>query len=228
MNDIEKRIEELTNELNYHNHKYYVDDAPEISDFAFDKMLVELEQLEEKYPEYKKKNSPTVRVGGEAVKSFGEVHHDVPMLSQQKAFSKEEILDFDRRVRAVVHDVNYVVEQKIDGLSVSLEYVDGEFTRGSTRGDGINGEDVTENLKTIKSIPLTLKDDIPFLEVRGEVFLSRDNFNKINDILEASEQPLFANPRNAAAGSLRQLDPKIAAKRNLDIFVFNIQQIQGK
>ena len=116
MNDIEKRIEELTNELNYHNHKYYVDDAPEISDFAFDKMLVELEQLEEKYPEYKKKNSPTVRVGGEAVKSFGEVHHDVPMLSQQKAFSKEEILDFDRRVRAVVHDVNYVVEQKIDGL----------------------------------------------------------------------------------------------------------------
>ena len=150
------------------------------------------------------------------------------MLSQQKAFSKEEILDFDRRVRAVVHDVNYVVEQKIDGLSVSLEYVDGEFTRGSTRGNGINGEDVTENLKTIKSIPLTLKDDIPFLEVRGEVFLSRDNFNKINDILEASEQPLFANPRNAAAGSLRQLDPKIAAKRNLDIFVFNIQQIQGK
>ena len=228
MNDIEKRIEELTNELNYHNHKYYVDDAPEISDFVFDKMLVELEQLEEKYPEYKKKNSPTVRVGGEAVKSFGEVHHDVPMLSQQKAFSKEEILDFDRRVKAVVHDVNYVVEQKIDGLSVSLEYVDGEFTRGSTRGDGINGEDVTENLKTIKSIPLTLKDDIPFLEVRGEVFLSRDNFNKINDILEASEQPLFANPRNAAAGSLRQLDPKIAAKRNLDIFVFNIQQIQGK
>ena len=228
MNDIEKRIEELTNELNYHNQKYYVDDAPEISDFAFDKMLVELEQLEEKYPEYKKKNSPTVRVGGKAVKSFGEVHHDVPMLSQQKAFSKEEILDFDRRVRAVVHDVNYVVEQKIDGLSVSLEYVDGEFTRGSTRGDGINGEDVTENLKTIKSIPLTLKDDIPFLEVRGEVFLSRDNFNKINDILEASEQPLFANPRNAAAGSLRQLDPKIAAKRNLDIFVFNIQQIQGK
>lgn len=130
--------------------------------------------------------------------------------------------------KPVVHDVNYVVEQKIDGLSVSLEYVDGEFTRGSTRGDGINGEDVTENLKTIKSIPLTLKDDIPFLEVRGEVFLSRDNFNKINDILEASEQPLFANPRNAAAGSLRQLDPKIAAKRNLDIFVFNIQQIQGK
>ena len=128
-----------------------------------------------------------------------------------------------------MHDVNYVVEQKIDGLSVSLEYVDGEFTRGSTRGDSINGEDVTENLKTImRHTLLTLKRRYTFLEVRGEKYFVRDNFNKINDILEASEQPLFANPRNAAAGSLRQLDPKIAAKRNLDIFVFNIQQIQGK
>ena len=227
MNDIEKRIEELTKELNYHNHKYYVEDAPEISDFEFDAMLVELEQLEDKYPEYKKPNSPTARVGGEAVKGFAEVRHDVPMLSQQKAFSKEEILDFDRRVKAVVPDAQYVVEQRIDGLSVSLEYVDGEFTRGSTRGDGITGEDVTENLKTIRTIPLTLKDKIPYLEVRGEVFMSRDNFEKINDILEATAQPLFANPRNAAAGSLRQLDSKIAAKRNLDIFVFNIQQVQG-
>lgn len=228
MNDIEKRIEELTNKLNYHNHKYYVEDAPEISDFEFDEMLLELENLEKEYPQYKKQNSPTVRVGGEAVKGFSEVHHDVAMLSQQKAFSKEEIIDFDRRVKAVVPDAEYVVEQKIDGLSVSLEYVDGEFTRGSTRGDGITGEDVTENLKTIRSIPLSLKDKIPFLEVRGEVFLSRANFEKINGVLESMEQPLFANPRNAAAGSLRQLDPKIAAKRNLDIFVFNIQQIQGK
>lgn len=227
MNDIEKRIEELTKELNYHNHKYYVEDAPEISDFEFDSLLVELEQLEEKYPEYKKPNSPTMRVGGEAVNGFTEVRHDVPMLSQQKAFSKEEILDFDRRVKAAVPDAQYVVEQKIDGLSVSLEYVDGEFTRGSTRGDGITGEDVTENLKTIRTIPLTLKDKIPYLEVRGEVFLSKANFEKINSFLEATAQPLFANPRNAAAGSLRQLDPKIAAKRKLDIFVFNIQQIQG-
>lgn len=227
MSDTEKRIEELTEKLNYHNHKYYVEDAPEISDFEFDALLAELEQLEEKYPEYKKNNSPTVRVGGEAVKGFAEVRHDVPMLSQQKAFSKEEILDFDRRVKAVVPDAQYVVEQKIDGLSVSLEYVDGEFTRGSTRGDGITGEDVTENLKTIRTIPLTLKDKIPYLEVRGEVFMSRDNFEKINALLEATAQPLFANPRNAAAGSLRQLDPKIAAKRNLDIFVFNIQQVQG-
>lgn len=227
MSDIEKRIEELTKELNYHTHKYYIEDAPEITDFEFDKMLVELEQLEEKYPEFKKSNSPTARVGGEAVSSFEQVHHDVPMLSQQKAFSKEEILDFDRRVRAVVPNVSYVVEQKIDGLSVSLEYADGEFVRGSTRGDGITGEDVTENLKTIRTVPLSLKDKIPYLEVRGEVFLSRDNFQKINDIMEATGQQLFANPRNAAAGSLRQLDPKIASQRNLDIFVFNIQQIRG-
>lgn len=222
-----KRIEELTKELNYHNHKYYIEDSPEISDFEFDKMLVELEQLEEKYPELRKNNSPTARVGGEAVNSFAQVHHDVPMLSQQKAFSKEEILDFDRRVKSVVPDAKYVVEQKIDGLSVSLEYIDGEFVRGSTRGDGITGEDVTENLKTIHTIPLTLKDKVPYLEVRGEVFLSKDNFQKINEFMESTEQPLFANPRNAAAGSLRQLDSKVAAKRNLDIFVFNIQQIRG-
>ena len=132
MNEIQKRIEELRERLNYHNHKYYVEDAPEISDFEFDAMLSELERLEDEYPEYKSANSPSVRVGGEAVTSFAEVHHDVPMLSQQKAFSKEDILDFDRRVKAVVPDAKYVVEQKIDGLSVSLEYVDGEFTRGST------------------------------------------------------------------------------------------------
>lgn len=188
---------------------------------------MELEELEDKYPQFKKTDSPTARVGGEAVKGFAEVRHDVPMLSQQKAFSREEILDFDRRVKNAVPNAEYVVEQKIDGLSVSLEYVDGVFTRGSTRGDGITGEDVTENLKTIRTIPLKLKDEIPFLEVRGEVFLSRSNFEKINDMLEATGQPLFANPRNAAAGSLRQLDPKIASKRKLDIFVFNIQQIQG-
>lgn len=227
MNDIEKRIEELTEKLNYHNYKYYVEDSPEISDFDFDKLLLELEQLEEQYPQYKKANSPTVRVGGEAVSGFAQVKHDVPMLSQQKAFSKGEILDFDRRVKAVIPNAEYVVEQKIDGLSVSLEYVNGEFVRGSTRGDGVTGEDVTANLKTIKSIPLGLKDKIPFLEVRGEVFLSRDNFEKINAVMEATSQPLFANPRNAAAGSLRQLDSKVAAKRNLDIFVFNIQQIEG-
>ncbi len=225
--EAEKRIEELTNKLNYHNYKYYVEDKPEISDFEFDALLVELENLEKEYPDLKKPNSPTSRVGGEPVSDFAPVHHEVPMQSLQKAFSKEEIFDFDKRVREVIPDVSYVVEHKIDGLSVSLEYVNGEFVRGSTRGDGITGEDVTENIKTIRSVPMTLKDKIPFLEVRGEVFLSKDNFRKINDMLEASEQPLFANPRNAAAGSLRQLDSKIAAKRRLDIFVFNIQRIEG-
>ncbi len=227
MNETEKRIIELTELLNYHNHKYYVDDAPEISDFEFDALLAELEKLENEHPEYKRANSPTSRVGGEAVKNFGEVRHEVPMLSQQKAFSFSELVDFDKRVKAVIPNAKYVVEQKIDGLSVSLEYTDGEFTRGSTRGDGITGEDVTENVKTIKTVPLSLKDKIPFLEVRGEVFISHDDFEKINAYLENAEQPLFANPRNAAAGSLRQLDSKITAKRNLDIFVFNIQQIRG-
>ncbi len=225
--EFEKRIDELTEKLNYHNYKYYVEDNPEISDFDFDAMLVELERLEEKYPQYKKTNSPTMRVGGEAVSAFEKVHHDVEMQSLQKAFSKQELIDFDNRVREVYPNAEYVVEHKIDGLSVSLEYLDGEFVRGSTRGDGIIGEDVSENIKTIRTVPLKLRDKIPYLEVRGEVFLSRENFNKINEYLEAEEQPLFANPRNAAAGSLRQLDSKIAAKRGLDIFVFNIQHITG-
>ncbi len=223
----QQRVSELTELLNYHNHKYYVEDSPEISDFEFDALLRELEELEKKYPELKKPNSPTSRVGGEAVSGFGEVVHTVPMQSLDKAFTAEEIRAFDKRVRDVILNPQYVVEHKIDGLSVSLEYVDGEFTRGSTRGDGNVGEDVTENIKTIRSVPMRLKDKIPYLEVRGEVFLSRNNFNKINEALEAQELPLFANPRNAAAGSLRQLDPKIAAKRGLDIFVFNIQQIEG-
>lgn len=228
MSNPKERIEKLTSEINYHNHKYYVDDAPEISDFEFDAMLRELEELEEKYPELKKDNSPTSRVGGEPVSMFAEVVHAVPMQSLQKAFSESEIYDFDRRVRERVSDPEYVVEHKIDGLSVSIEYENGELVRGSTRGDGAVGEDVTENIKTIRSVPLKLKDPIPYLEVRGEVFMSRDSFVKLNKLLEETEQPLFANPRNAAAGSLRQLDPRIAAKRRLDIFVFNIQRIDGR
>lgn len=221
------RIKELTDLINYHNHKYYVEDAPEISDFEFDALLTELEKLEEQFPEYKSANSPSVRVGGEASSSFAEVRHSVPMQSLQKAFSREEIYDFDRRVKEIVGDPQYVTEHKIDGLSVSIEYVNGELVRGSTRGDGVTGEDITANIKTIRSVPLRLKDAIPYLEVRGEVYMSDAAFVKVNAELEAAEQPLFANPRNAAAGSLRQLDPKIAAKRRLDIFVFNIQQIQG-
>ncbi len=227
MEEVLSKIKYLTDTLNYHNKKYYVDDAPEISDFEFDAMLLELEKLEEQYPELKREDSPTVRVGGEAVSAFGEVIHNVAMQSLQKAFSSEEIIDFDRRVRETVSDPIYVVEHKIDGLSVSIEYTNGALTRASTRGNGITGEDITENVKTIRTVPLRLKDSIPFLEVRGEVFMPDDAFKRLNASLEDADLPLFANPRNAAAGSLRQLDPKIAAKRGLDIFVFNIQQIEG-
>lgn len=227
MDSIRERVEYLTDILNYHNYKYYVEDSPEISDFEFDALLKELEDLEEKYPKLKKQDSPAQRVGGEAVTAFASVTHEVPMMSLQKAFSKEEIIDFDRKVREITPDIEYVVEHKIDGLSVSVEYVDGVFFRASTRGDGVTGEDITENVRTIRTVPLKLKDSIPYLEVRGEVFMSDEAFNKINAELENQQQPLFANPRNAAAGSLRQLDPKIAAKRKLDIFVFNIQRITG-
>lgn len=227
MENAKKRIEELTNLLNYHSQKYYVEDSPEISDFEYDKMLVELENLEMQHPQFASDISPTKRVGGAVLSEFDKVVHNVRMESLQDAFNQEEVIDFDKRVSSQIQDYSYVVEHKIDGLSVSLEYVNGEFKRGSTRGDGDVGEDVTENLKTIKSIPMKLKDNIPFLEVRGEVFMSRDNFIKLNESREAMEESLFANPRNAAAGSLRQLDSRITAKRNLDIFVFNIQQVTG-
>ena len=228
MNTAKNRIDELTELLNYHSKKYYVEDNPEISDFEYDKLMRELEELEQQYPQYEKPNSPTKRVGGAVLEKFEAVNHDVKMESLQDAFNEEEILDFDKRVSSVISDYTYVVEHKIDGLSVSLEYENGEFVRGSTRGDGTVGEDVTENLKTIKSIPMKLKDKIPFLEVRGEVFMSKENFKKLNELRETLEEPLFANPRNAAAGSLRQLDSKITAQRNLDIFIFNIQQIVGR
>lgn len=228
MENIKNKIKELSDFLNYHNHKYYVLDEPEISDFEYDRALRELEDLEKEYPQLKEANSPTARVGGVALDKFEQVEHTVPMESLQDAFSFDELRDFDRRVREKIENPQYVAEQKIDGLSVSLEYINGEFVRGSTRGNGVIGEDVTENLKTIRSIPMKLKTAIPYLEVRGEVFLSKENFEKLNKLREETEEPVFANPRNAAAGSLRQLDSKITAQRNLDIFVFNIQQIQGK
>lgn len=227
MTDVKERIRELTDLLNYHNHKYYVEDNPEISDMEYDRLLRELENLENEYPEYQSELSPTKRVGGAVLSEFAQVVHDVPMESLQDAFSEAEIYDFDKRVNNTLEPHGYVVEHKIDGLSVSLEYRNGEFVRGSTRGNGLVGEDVTENLKTVKSIPMRLKDNIPFLEVRGEIFISKENFKKINLMREAKEESLFANPRNAAAGSLRQLDSKIAAERRLDIFVFNIQKIEG-
>ena len=227
MDNVQKRIQELSELLEYHSKKYYVEDNPEISDYEYDMMLRELENLEKDHPEYISPLSPTQRVGGKAVDGFGEVVHEVPMESLQDAFSESEIYDFDRRVADVVSEYEYAVEHKIDGLSVSLEYVNGEFVRGSTRGDGNVGEDVTQNLKTIKSIPMKLTEKVPFLEVRGEVYISKENFRKVNEQREEREELVFANPRNAAAGSLRQLDPKVAAERKMDIFVFNIQKIEG-
>ncbi len=226
--DIEKRVNELTEKIEYYSKKYYVEDYSEISDYEYDLLLRELIKLEQEYPQYKKSFSPTLRVGGIALTSFSQVVHNVPMQSLQDAFSFEEILTFHNRVLEKVNKPQYIVETKVDGLSVSLEYQNGEFIRGSTRGDGTIGEDVTENLKTIKSIPLIIHNAPEFLEVRGEVYMPKENFIKLNQERELNEQPLFANPRNVAAGSLRQLDSKITAKRNLDIIVFNIQQIKGK
>ena len=228
MENAQKRINELTELLNYHSKKYYVDDSPEISDMEYDKLLRELEELENEYPQFASPNSPTKRVGGTVLDKFKPVVHEVRMESLQDAFNEAEIYDFDKRVASVVSDYTYVTEHKIDGLSVSLEYRNGEFVRGSTRGDGNVGEDVTENLKTVRSIPMKLNEPIEYLEVRGEIFMSKENFNRLNAMREDMEEPLFANPRNAAAGSLRQLDSKITAQRKLDIFVFNIQQIAGR
>ncbi|MDD6021920.1 MAG: NAD-dependent DNA ligase LigA [Oscillospiraceae bacterium] len=222
-----KRAEELRLIINYHNKKYYENDAPEIEDFEYDRLMQELISIEEEFPELVTADSPTHRVGGKADGQFAPVEHAVVMESLQDAFSQDDIRDFDVRVRSVVSDPVYVVEPKIDGLSVSLEYVNGEFVRGSTRGDGRIGEDVTANLRTVRTIPLRINTPLPFLEVRGEVYMSHEVFLRLVEEQELNEEKPFKNPRNAAAGSLRQKNPKITAKRKLDIFVFNIQQIQG-
>lgn len=228
MEDIKQKIEELRKTLRYHSDRYYNDDAPEIEDYEYDMMMRELKGLEEKYPEFDSADSPTKRVGGKADNSFASVEHTVRMESLQDAFSKEEIFDFDRRVKENVSDVHYVVEPKIDGLSVSLEYVNGEFFRGSTRGDGNVGEDVSGNLRVIHNIPLKLNHALPYIEVRGEVYMPKKSFDRVVDRQLINDEKLFKNPRNAAAGSLRQKDSEVAATRGLDIFVFNIQQIEGK
>ncbi len=225
----EERIKELRETLNYHNIRYYVEDNPEITDFEYDALYRELEELEKAKPELVTPDSPTQRVGGKPLEGFEKVVHTIQMQSLADVFDEEELLAFDQRVREVAgNEVEYVVEKKIDGLSVSLEYAGGRFLRGATRGDGLVGEDVTQNLKTVKSIPLVLKEDIPALIVRGEVFIPKKDFLQMNEEQEELGQQLFANPRNAAAGSLRQLDPRITAKRKLDIYVFNIQQVEGK
>lgn len=223
-----KRAEELRDVLNYHSHKYYVEDSPEIEDFEYDRLMRELSDIEDKYPELVTPDSPTRRVGGNADGQFEPVEHTVQMASLQDAFSIDELYAFDKRVREVVSDAVYVVEPKIDGLSVSVEYENGVFFRGSTRGDGAVGENVSANLCTVGSIPLKIKEKLPSIEVRGEVYMPRDVFIKLVEQQENNEEKPFKNPRNAAAGSLRQKNPKITATRKLDIFVFNIQRVEGK
>ena len=225
---IKKRSEELREIINYHNKRYYDMDEPEIEDFEYDRLIHELIDIEEKYPELLTADSPTHRVGGKADGQFAPVEHSVPMESLQDAFSFDDVYAFDKRVQSAVGRVKYIVEPKIDGLSVSLEYENGLFVRGSTRGDGRTGEDVSANLRTIRAVPLKLDTDLPALEVRGEVYMPRRIFEALVEEQELKGEKVFKNPRNAAAGSLRQKDPKITAKRKLDIFTFNIQRIEGK
>ena len=228
----EKRIKELREKAEYHAKKYYDEDKPEISDFEYDMMMLELRTLESQFPELITKTSLTQKVGGNVKEGFKKVEHEVPLQSLQDVFNFEEIESFDERVikqaqENGIKNPKYVVETKIDGLSAALEYVDGKFVRGATRGNGLVGEDVTENLKTIKTIPQELPEKIN-ITVRGEVFISKKDFEKMNQEREENEEELFANARNAAAGSLRQLDSKITKNRPLDIYIFNVQKIEGK
>ena len=228
----EKRIKELRKTVEYHAKKYYDEDKPEITDFEYDMMMLELRTLESQYPEFITKTSLTQRVGGTVKEGFQKVEHEVPLQSLQDVFNFEEIEAFDERVKKQaeeneIQNPKYVVETKIDGLSAALEYVDGKFVRGATRGNGLVGEDVTENLKTVKTIPQELSEKIN-ITVRGEVFISKKDFEKMNQEREENEEELFANARNAAAGSLRQLDSNITKKRPLDIYIFNVQKIEGK
>ena len=225
--EAKQRIQELSNLLVEANYRYYVLDDPQMPDFEYDKLLRELEDLEKANPHLIRPDSPAQRVGGVAVSEFQKVEHPVALNSLQDVFSLEELDEFLVKILHQYPETAFSVEPKIDGLSVALEYVDGKFVRGATRGDGMVGEDVTENLKTIRSIPMYLTGAPARLIVRGEVFMPKKSFHKLNERQEAEGKPLFANPRNAAAGSLRQLDPKIAASRGLDIYIFNIQLADG-
>lgn len=225
--EAKKEAEQLRAEIIYHNDRYYNKDNPEISDYEYDMLLKRLEDIENEYPLLVTEDSPTQKVGGSAGTKFAPVEHQVKMESLHDSFSDGELMDFDRKVRAVIDNPCYVVEPKFDGLSVSCEYRNGVFTRGSTRGDGLVGEDITDNLITIKSLPKRLAEPVPFLEVRGEVYMSDESFLKLTEAQELKEEKTFKNPRNAAAGSLRQKNSEITAQRDLSIFVFNIQQIDG-
>ena len=226
--DPKEEVLQLTKTLNEANYRYYVLDDPTMPDFEYDRLLRRLEVLEAEHPELLAPDSPTQRVGGKALSQFVKVEHPVPLESLQDVFSLEELAEFSDRVRQSIPAPEYTVEPKVDGLSVALEYIDGVFVRGATRGDGRIGEDVTENLRTVRSIPMKLENAPARLIVRGEVFMPKAVFEQLNEAREAAGEALFANPRNAAAGSLRQLDPKIAAARRLDILVFNLQLCEGR
>ncbi len=226
---VQARVEELRQLINYHNYRYYVLDSPEVSDGEYDRLMEELRALESQYPELSSPDSPTQRVGGSALESFGIVRHEIPMLSLANVFSQESLLKWYQRIAGLAgrNKMELVVEPKIDGLAISLTYVDGRLTIGATRGDGIQGEDITQNLRTVRTVPLRLQGKPPAkIEVRGEAYLSKKGFEKVNEERMAQGQPLFANPRNAAAGSLRQLDPRVTASRPLDVFVYTLGQLQ--
>lgn len=224
MEDLKSRVKELHQLLHRYNHEYHVLDNPTVPDSEYDQLLHELISIEEKHPELKTDDSPTVRVGGPPLSQFEKINHDTPMLSLGNAFNEEDLRRFDQRVREKVDNVRYTCELKIDGLAVSLKYVNGRFVQGLTRGDGTTGENITENLKTIHAIPLTIKEPLS-IEVRGEAYMPRKSFVSLNEQKEQNGEQLFANPRNAAAGSLRQLDSKLTAKRKLDIFLYSVNDL---
>lgn len=227
--DIVDRIKELREKIEYHNKKYYEEDTPEITDYEYDLMLRELKNLEQQYPELATPESPTKKIGGKAKRGAKKIAHDVPMLSLDDRFSREEVADFITKIQNEVKDPVFIVEYKIDGLAVALRYRDGKFVEGMTRGDGVSyGEDITENLKMIDSVPLRMHEKLPYLEVRGEVYMNNEAFEAVNERQEEIGGKIFANPRNCAAGTMRQLDPNVVAERDLSILVFNLQAVQGK
>lgn len=227
INEAKEKIEGLKEKLAYYGEKYYKEDISEISDFEYDRMYRELENLEGEFPELITEDSPTKRVGGNIYNTFEPVVHEVPLKSLHDSFSDDEIREFAKRVAETVENAEYTLEPKFDGLSVALEYRNGRFVRGSTRGDGVTGEDVTENIKTITEVPKVIKEPLPYLEVRGEVYMSDAAFESLCARQELNEEKTFKNPRNAAAGSLRQKDPKIAAERNLSVYIFDVLRAEG-
>ncbi len=227
--DIKQEIESLREQIKYHNDRYYNQDDPEISDYEYDQLSIKLRKLEQENPQYAEEDSPTQKVGGVAKREAGVlIKHRVPMLSLQDVFDKEEVISFVDKVKRERPETRFVVEKKIDGLSVALRYIEGELSVAITRGDGISqGEDVTENVKMIKDVVLKLKNPVPYLEIRGEVYMKNADFEAVNEKLEAAGKKLFANPRNCSAGTLRQLDPQVVKERKLSLFVFNVQEVQG-